>query len=54
MSDKNRSEIEIPVEGNLGILAYGDIALEAWREKRGPIKVVKKESEEKKKKKENE
>lgn len=23
---------EIPIESNLGLLAYGDIAFEAWRE----------------------
>lgn len=25
---------EIPVEGSLGLLAYGDIAFVAWREKK--------------------
>lgn len=35
MSEKNQNkEIEIPEEGNLGILAYGDIGLKAWRKKR--------------------
>lgn len=30
-------EIEIPVEGSLGLLAYGDLGLTAWREVRRKI-----------------
>jgi len=37
MNEKGKS-IDIPVQGNLGILAHGDIAIEAWRKVRGPIK----------------
>lgn len=37
MSVKNKN-VEIPVQGNLGILAHGDIAIEAWRKVRGPLK----------------
>lgn len=33
MSENNKN-IEIPFQGNLGLLAYGDIALKAWRKKR--------------------
>ncbi len=49
MSDK-KTEIEITEEGNLGILAYGDIAVEAWRRKRGPIKEEEEKEVDKKKK----
>jgi len=35
MSDNSKNKsVEIPVQGNLGILAYGDIGLKAWRKKR--------------------
>lgn len=28
---------EIPADGALGLLAYGDLALEAWRDKRTAV-----------------
>jgi hypothetical protein len=31
---KNVVEIEIPVKGSLGLLAYGDKGVKAWREAR--------------------
>lgn len=37
MKKNNTKTVEIPDDGNLGILAYGDIALKAWRKKRGEI-----------------
>lgn len=37
MTNNNIKTIEIPEDGNLGILAYGDIALKAWRKKRDQI-----------------
>jgi hypothetical protein len=50
MSENNKN-IEIPVQGNLGLLAYGDIALKAWRKKRDEHyeKIKDKESKEDKK-----
>lgn len=33
MANKNIT-VEIPVEGSLGILAYGDIGILLWRKKR--------------------
>lgn len=33
MNIKNKT-VEIPVEGSLGILAYGDIGILSWRKKR--------------------
>jgi hypothetical protein len=37
MSDKGKV-VEIPKQGSLGILAHGDIGIEAWRKVRGPVK----------------
>lgn len=31
-------ESDIPLEGNLGLLAYGDIAFTAWRKKKQQAK----------------
>lgn len=31
-------EVEIPVEGSLGLLALGAVGLEAWRAKREQVK----------------
>ena len=42
-------KIEIPVQGNLGILAHGDIAIEAWRKVRGTIKEQELKKDDKKK-----
>jgi hypothetical protein len=42
-------KIEIPVQGNLGILAHGDIAIEAWRKVRGAIKEQELKKDDKKK-----
>lgn len=46
MANKNIT-IEIPVEGSLGILAYGDIGILSWRKKRDAE--LKKKSSKKKK-----
>lgn len=48
MVNKEKKEISIPVNGNLGILAYGDIGLRAWRKVRDEAKAKeKKENNEK-------
>lgn len=51
MSAKGKN-VEIPVQGNLGILAHGDIAIEAWRKVRGEVKepIENKENKQKDKK----
>ena len=44
---ENKKEYKITPEGSLGLLALGDIGLKKWREVRGELKVVKKESKKK-------
>ena len=46
MSD-NKSNIDIPAAGSLGLLAYGDLGLEAWRKKREEEKSKKKPTKDK-------
>ncbi len=50
---ENKKNIEIPVQGNLGLLAYGDIALKAWRKKRDEHIEIIKDNKSKKDKKED-
>lgn len=33
-----KQELEIPVEGSLGLLAYGAKGIEAWRKKKQQVK----------------
>ena len=33
-SEEKRTEFDIPARGSLGLLAYGDLGIEAWRKKR--------------------
>jgi hypothetical protein len=50
MNKKNQTEdrlvinlSQIPIESNLGLLAYGDIAFEAWRRKKRKLNLDKNE-----------
>ena len=36
-NNKNLNSIEIPVEGSLGLLAYGAQGIKAWRKKRKEV-----------------
>lgn len=49
MTEKKNKKMDIPLEGSLGLLAYGDLGLKAWRakikeeEKKKPVKKEKKD-----------
>ncbi|MBU2939911.1 hypothetical protein KO494_10205 [Lacinutrix sp. C3R15] len=43
----NNKSYTIPIEGSLGLLAYGDIGLRAWREVKQKNKAEKNVDEEK-------
>lgn len=53
MMDKENKEVPIPVSGSLGILAYGDIGLKAWRKVRDEAKSKEKKENNKKNEKNN-